>query len=344
MNELWKRLCDKFPRVPAEFEFAEGDVTANPYQHSTSILGLSFSPDDKLIAAAGGGCIPGVDGSIRLIDSSTLRNVQTLHGHVCGVHDVSFDPQTGLLASASFDYGVHLWNLSEQDVIFLVGADDKTKGYARFARQGSLLAVGEYAYYEGPHSVYVYDLNRQRVALDYALPDDRGVTAMAISPDSRNLAISAEPQDQSEAAVVLVIDLQSFKVVNKFTVDEFKFFDLAFVSNPTRLLAGVMGGAFGDDSGLIVLHSKSGEIDWSTRLGGIGINLAHHPTRDEVAVAFESDELHLYETATWSLRRRIKRAKPDTHICSLAYSNAGTLIAYGLSNGVVNVVNTVDGG
>jgi len=142
--DVWKKLTSAFNRVPANWEFRDGDDTDGPYVHGTSILTLSFAPDDSLLAIAGGGCLPYADSTIRLIDPVTKKNVRTLAGHVCGIHDLSFDIETGVLASASFDYSVFLWNLNKEDVIYLIGDDYKTKGYSRFTRTRSLLTIGEY--------------------------------------------------------------------------------------------------------------------------------------------------------------------------------------------------------
>lgn len=203
--ELWKSLRRSFRFAPAQWEVVDGDDTEGVYKHGTTILGLSFSPDDTILALAGGGCIPGVDSSVRLIDVATKKNVRTLHAHVCGVHDVSFDPGTGILASASFDYAVHLWDLDKEDVIFLRGEDFKTKGYCRFTREGSLLAVGEYDYYEAPHSFYVYDLKAQKNVFEFALPDELGVTSVALSPDSTFLAVTACDRNQCKASRLYLV-------------------------------------------------------------------------------------------------------------------------------------------
>jgi len=341
--DIWKRLCQSFRLAPAQWEVVDGDDTEGAYKHSTSILGLAFSPDDSLLALAGGGCIPGGDGSVRLIDVATKKNVRTLQAHVCGVHDVSFDPQTGILASASFDYAVHLWDLDKEDVIFLRGEDFKTKGYSRFTREGSLLAIGEYDYYEAPHSFYVYDLKAQKNVFEFALPDELGVTSVALSPDSTFLAVSACDQNQTKPSRLYLVQLGTFEIVQEHVFEDIGFYDLAFLGGHDRLIGGVSGGTFDEfESGLIEIDAHSGEIRWRELLGGIGVNIACHPHSFEVAVGFEGAMIRFYDSRDWNLIRehRFKGDEDAGSLCSLAYSNSGELLAYGLSSGEFGVIET----
>jgi len=128
--EVWKRLTHEYPRQPASWKFVDGDETEGSYVHSSPVLAMSFSPDDSVLAIAGGGFLPRSDPTIRLIDSTTLKNTRTLMGHVHGIHDISFDRETGILASASHDYSVCLWNLSADDVIFLYNQCHRTTARA----------------------------------------------------------------------------------------------------------------------------------------------------------------------------------------------------------------------
>ena len=338
--DIWRKLCQSFRLTPAGWEVVDGDVTDGAYRHETSILGLSFSRDDTILALAGGGCIPGADGSIRLIDVSTRKNIRTLRAHVHGVHDVSFDPQTGMLASASFDYAVHLWDLAKEDVIFLLGEDEKIRGYSRFTRDGSLLAMGEIEYYDEPHSFYIYDLKTQKQVFKFELPERLGVTSMALSPDSTHLAVSACDQNQTKPSRLYIVQLGTYEIVQEHTFEDIGFYDLAFVEGHERLVAGVEG-VFGDfESGLVEISPQSGEILWKELLGGIGVNIACHPTKSEIAVGFEGHCIRFYESGSWSILRehQFKGADDPGSVCSLAYSNSGNLMAYGLSSGEFGIL------
>lgn len=339
-SDLWKRITQVFRQVPCDWEFRDGTPTEGPYIHGTSILALSFSPDDSLLALAGGGALPRADSTVRLVDSVTQKNVRTMFGHTHGIHDLSFDPETGMLASASFDYSVLLWDLREEDVIYLLGQDQKTKGYSHFTSSGSVLIVGEYDYYDGPHSLHVYDLPQRRMTFSYQLPAEQGVSALCVSPDSRFVAFTSGDQNAASPARLRVLDLSEYTIVVDHQLDGYSVFDLVFIDDET-ILAGVDGGDFGEfEAGLVLIETESGAIRWKKELGGIGVVLAAHPSQPYVAVGFSSPELLFYRTSDWTVSGRHPLKSSDEYgtVCSLAFTHAGDRLAYGTSAGNFDII------
>ncbi len=78
------------------------------------ILSVSFSPDDKLIAAGMS------DGSIGLWNSATGEALDRLTGHEMVVTDVEFSPAGKILASASGDTTLRLWDLSTGETFHIL--------------------------------------------------------------------------------------------------------------------------------------------------------------------------------------------------------------------------------
>ena len=159
-DQFWEALIEKFPRQIENWSMEDGTEPGPRMTHGTSVLACVFSPDGSLIAGAGGGCLPGCDGSIRIWDSKTGKEEQVCRGHICGIYDLAFDPLTGILASASEDYSVVLWNLEQRDTISLAGGPPVVKGHVAFAGTVPRIAIGEVMCYEEEECcVYVIDLN-----------------------------------------------------------------------------------------------------------------------------------------------------------------------------------------
>jgi RNA polymerase sigma factor (sigma-70 family) len=68
------------------------------------ILALAFAPDGKTLASAN------FDGTVRLFEAATGKQIRVLRGHTLGVADVAFSPDGKTLASAGDDQTVRLWD------------------------------------------------------------------------------------------------------------------------------------------------------------------------------------------------------------------------------------------
>src|SRR6267378_8123852 len=79
--------------------------------HQGSVLGVSFSPDGKVLASCSR------DKTIKLWDAATGELKRTLTEHTADVYDVTFSPKGNLLASASTDKTIRLWDAQTGKVI-----------------------------------------------------------------------------------------------------------------------------------------------------------------------------------------------------------------------------------
>jgi WD40 repeat protein len=104
--------------------------------HTQGVNGVRWSPDGRRLA---GGYR---DGTIRLWDAGTGREMATLRGHTQGVNGVRWSPDGRRLASASLDATVKLWDPEAgREVLTLRGHPGKVH-CAEWSPNGRLLASG----------------------------------------------------------------------------------------------------------------------------------------------------------------------------------------------------------
>ena len=129
-----------------------------PVKTLTNVLGavndVKFSPDGKLLAVAGGQ--PSAKGEVRLYEVAGWRHRATLSGHTDVVFAIAFHPNGKLLASASFDKTLRLWEVGSEarpvvspqkilshhsDAVYGVGFDPAGKWLVSCSRDRSVRVV-----------------------------------------------------------------------------------------------------------------------------------------------------------------------------------------------------------
>ena len=98
-------------------------------------LALSASPDGEHIAEAGS------DMRVRIRNAATLKEERTLRVHDAPVTGVAWHPTLPLLATASEDYTVRIWNLETESLVEEIGLFMGTPGRLYWSPDGKTLAV-----------------------------------------------------------------------------------------------------------------------------------------------------------------------------------------------------------
>lgn len=188
-----------------------------PEGHTFAINGIAFSPDGKLAVTAG------ADGTARIWEAATGREIRALIGHTRGVNRARFSPDGRLVVTASDDSTVRTWDVltgQERSSIpahaggalsVAISTDGKliaSAGWDGFARVWQVSDGQKVAEFRGDsgamndvafspdgrylaaggwdHMARIWDLGFRRELL--ALPGHAGVvTQVEFSPDGRRL-------------------------------------------------------------------------------------------------------------------------------------------------------------
>lgn len=313
----WDRLCEAFPRVPADLALEDGSAPGPDMMHGTSLLTCVCSADGHEILAAGGGRLPGVDSSIRVFDRASGAERLVCRGHVCGIYRLAVDPRTGIVASASEDYSVILWNLEKRDAIFLAGGPPVVKGHVAFASDRGRIAIGETEAYEGrANSAFVIDLDAGKEIFRLKLRRSKEVAGLALSADGSTLIVAlANHQQRPQGVEVISYDvtparrffglLSSTKKHWTYKTKEMNIYQLLWVPGK-QLLVAEIGFLLEDSfSGACLFDADSGLPLAKRTTKGIGAAVAVSPDGQTVALAVEKGPIELLRAADLTLMKTI---------------------------------------
>lgn len=146
---------------------------------SGPVTSVAFSPDGRLLAAAGG--VPGQFGEIRLWDVRSRRLVRTLRGHEDAIYGVAFSPDGRTLAAGSYDRLVSLWSVQGGAPRMLKDHIDAVYSVV-FSPDGRQVASAA-----GDRTIKVWDVATGRRAYTLSEPAAEQYS-VAFSPDGRRLA------------------------------------------------------------------------------------------------------------------------------------------------------------
>jgi WD40 repeat protein len=149
------------------------------WQHESGIACVRFAPDGSCIASGG------YDGTVRLWDMETGKELRQLRGHLMDIRDLAFAPDSKILASASWDTTVRLWDVaSGNELHVLKGSSDAALRVA-FAPDGKTLVSSDRG-----NSLFRWDTATGKKLYDFVGHEDC-VTSLTYSADGRTLISTA---------------------------------------------------------------------------------------------------------------------------------------------------------
>ncbi len=142
---------------------------------------VAFSPNGKIIAACSG------DGTIRLWETGTGRQIHELKGHSNVVSAITFSPDGTTLVSGSWDGTIRIWDTAQGTQITALSVKDKVFNYLSLALSpdGKKLAAGS-----DQQMILLWDIQTSACVKELK-SRGRYITAMAFSPDGNTLAVGS---------------------------------------------------------------------------------------------------------------------------------------------------------
>ncbi len=172
------------------WDTASGEKLLKPLTgHEGSVLGLASSPDGQTLVT----CCP--EGVLRLWQTSTGKLIrrwrtQASADGLCGPTSLAYSPDGKTLAAAGWDRAIRLWDAATgREIGQFAGRPGprSLQSYLQFSPDGKLLATRDA---DGAIRLWTSAGQEQRT-LQERVPDpgrERGVRALAFSPDGRLLA------------------------------------------------------------------------------------------------------------------------------------------------------------
>lgn len=177
-------------RIPIQTDTLNMLEIYNNLDLPENIRTLAFTPDSSVLAGAGGDT---EDFGVHLWHASSGEEIGALVGHESIVWSVTFSPDGLLLASASSDGTVKIWDWREGELLQTLNFPDQV-GSVGFSPDGQTLAVGGL---DNPQflsaAIWVYSAASWKLLLK--IPEQVNITAMAYAPNGRWLVGGGASRD-----------------------------------------------------------------------------------------------------------------------------------------------------
>ncbi len=271
--------------------------------HTDSVLCVACSPHGRLLASGSR------DGTIRLWNLASQREVRQLQGHTGYILSLAFSPDGCVLASGSVDKTIRLWDIAngKQRLHITNPADIASRVWSvAFSPDGDILATGS-----GNNLIQLWD-----VASGQEIQRLQGHTSrvhgVAFSPDNRFIASGGG--DLS----VCIWDRASGQVVQRLVEHALPVYSVAF-NNDGRLLAS------GSEDGVVRLWhvDEQGQTTFLQQF--------ENHTNDVISVAFSPDGAFLASGSLdktirlWHIAdgRALRQLESDAEVVEIAFSPDG---------------------
>ncbi len=224
-DDKWKAVIDERIKeiadiLPAEYRIGEIKSELKKIDmNSGPVYGCAFSPDGKRFIATG------YDGTLRLFNAKTYKEIRTLEGHAGKVWAVAFSADGKRAVSGGFDNTVRLWDLAS-------GTNKSFEGHKDYVRSVAISADGKWLLSGGDdRTVRLWNVSTGKE--ERVLPGhDHTVWCVALSRDGKR-ALSA-----SLDKTVRLWDLEKGETIKKLEGHKDTVLCVAFAPDGRHAVTG----------------------------------------------------------------------------------------------------------
>jgi hypothetical protein len=295
-----KRLQDIADRLPPELRVGE---IATEWKrcdgHLGPVYGAAFSPDGAKAISAG------ADGSLRLWDTRTGKELRRFDGHTGRVWAVAFAPDGRRIASGGFDGSVRVWDL-------VSGREARRFNHADYVRSVTFAHDGRFLLSGGDDGlVRLWSLETGKEVQTFK-GHDHFVWCVALSRDGTR-ALSA-----SLDKTVRLWEVSSGRELAKLTGHTDTVLSVAFATDGRRAVSG------STDKTIKLWDLQTGqEIRTLSGHKGYVHSVAFAPDGRRVLSASQDNTVRLWNAATGKLVRALEGHRDQ--VWQVAFSRDGRL-------------------
>jgi len=275
------------------------------YQGVGRVFSVAFAPDGKTLLAGAW------DGSIRLWDVATGKELRQFSGHRGWVWSVVFSPDGRTFASGGKDKIIRIWDTATGKELRRLEGHQTMIGQLAFAPDGKTLASRDWG-----QSLRLWDAATGR---EVRRIDPRsGIYSLAFSPDGKLLAYGG-------ANTTALFDLAAGKEVRQFKAPPRSWFSSLAFSPDGNTLCGYNGNW---DFTIYLWDVATGKV--LQPLGKLEKSMGRMvfaPDGKSMALTGGDHAIHIHEVIT--RRERCRFQSPDKKPSKLAYSPNGRILAQG---------------